>query len=716
MSQEHVLNMLVNLGFDREDARVYTYLAKSGIQKVSEICKAIRLTKQQVYPSLKRLQSKGIVSATMEHPARFSALPLEKVLDLFIKAKIEETRSLQQSKAEILSNWQNLKLEDRASAKFTVIAGRSYIYSKIQQMIQETKNQVLAITTVPALAQADQRDIFDHNFNHPLKFKIRFRFLAELSEQNVHILKALLKETANAKLIFEGRNPDLGLTLFPQMLVRDEEEALFFTKPRTETSIVEKDDTCLWTDCKTLVKAFTAVFEEAWHNSTDIQERITEIETGKPTPKTLMITDPEISRKKYNKIMKSAKEEILIITSAKGLIEFWKNTPQLNEWSEKGIAVKIMAPIVGENLEATENLSKLCSVKHVPPNYMPTTIIDGKHLFQFKKHTPEKQPLDSSPQFENTLYTNNPEYLQKTKTMLNEIWKNASAPSADNLKSMFGTGVRSQCAAFFPGAIRGTGPNGTFYPLPPDPKKKDNYPVIEIVDDDPSGKMTEQDVLNEIITAQKNLPKNQPWKFYSSQAVAIIHTPDFFKLPPMLIRAHHTEKHSTFGEQDVLIINLWLETPNGHAYVPIVVLVNNPEDQNYWEKHFAASPAGRNVQLAKKGELQIRVHGNTLFAGWTVPIPLLPTQNILPPACILIEGYGDVKTAAYTIIQPWGGKFKAKQNGFDAFVTFMHPSSKYSGPGTDGFLVRDFIGDVTLQFVKGLRPTLHINLVEKDKP
>ena len=82
---------------------------------------------------------------------------------------------------------------------------------------------------------------------------------------------------------------------------------------------------------------------------------------------------------------------------------------------------------------------------------------------------------------------------------------------------------------------------------------------------------------------------------------------------------------------------------------------------------------------------------------------------------MLIEGYGNVKTEAYTIVQPSGGKFKAKQNGFNAFVTFMHPSSKYSGPGTDGFLVRDFIGEITPQFIKGFRSTLETKLIEKRK-
>ena len=183
----------------------------------------------------------------------------------------------------------------------------------------------------------------------------------------------------------------------------------------------------------------------------------------------------------------------------------------------------------------------------------------------------------------------------------------------------------------------------------------------------------------------------------------------------MLIRLHHIEKHSTFGEEDVIIINLWQETPSGYAYVPVAIFSDSPEAQKRWEKNFSASPAGRNVQLARKGELQVWVHGNTMFAGWTVPIPLFPSKYKLSPACILVEGYGKVKTEAYTIVQPGGGKFSAKQNGFDAFVTFMHPSSKYSGPGTDGFFVRDFIGEINLKFIKGFQPHLQTKLIEKTK-
>ena len=183
----------------------------------------------------------------------------------------------------------------------------------------------------------------------------------------------------------------------------------------------------------------------------------------------------------------------------------------------------------------------------------------------------------------------------------------------------------------------------------------------------------------------------------------------------MLIRIHHVEKHSTFGAEDVILINLWLETTRGPAYVPVAVLSDSPTAPARWGKHAGGPPANSNVQIAKSDELQIRIHGNTLFAGWTVPITLYPSEYVLPPACLLIEGYGDVKTEAFSVIQPTGGKFTAKQNGFDAFVTFMHPSSKYSGPGTDGFLVRDFVMEVTPQFVEGFHPKMETKLIEKER-
>ena len=213
LGQERVLQTLVGLGLTPLDSQVYLYLSKKGLQKGGEISDSLKMNRQQTYRSLKSLQGKGIVTATLEHPARFSAVSFEKLLDLFIKAKMDETQRLQQNKDEILAEWQTVTIEENCNAtpKFAVIKGRNYIYPRIQQMIQETQNHLSAITTASGLIQAYQFGLFDTGSKHPLKSKIQLRFLTILSEQNMTTMKTLFREMTKSKLNFEGKNPSFGV-------------------------------------------------------------------------------------------------------------------------------------------------------------------------------------------------------------------------------------------------------------------------------------------------------------------------------------------------------------------------------------------------------------------------------------------------------------------------------------------------------------------------
>jgi len=102
LSQEKVLEALEGLGLEKLDAQVYVFLGRRGPQKAKEIVKALKISRQYVYEILKILKKKGLVSATLEHPARFSAMPFEQALDLFVKVKMEEAQRLRHDKAEIL--------------------------------------------------------------------------------------------------------------------------------------------------------------------------------------------------------------------------------------------------------------------------------------------------------------------------------------------------------------------------------------------------------------------------------------------------------------------------------------------------------------------------------------------------------------------------------------------------------------------------------------
>jgi sugar-specific transcriptional regulator TrmB len=675
LSQEQVFKTLVGLGLTRWDSQVYIYLAKRGPQKGLELSKGLNVQKQQLYRSLKNLQRKGIVNATLGHPARFNAVSFGKVVDIFIKAKMAEAQHIQEQKAEILANWQSISIGEivDSTAKFNVIEGRGPIYAKILQMMNEAKNELSTIVTVIDLLRADQFGLFEAKIENQLRSKIKFRAITELSKQNLGIMKNLIRGIANSKVSFEGRTPDLSWNL-PQLVIKDEEEVLFFITPKTSMQAAEQEDMCLWTNCKSLVQAFTTVFEDFWHNSTSINEKIAEIETGKPAPTTYVIKDTETAHKKYDEILDSAKKEITIVTSSEGLTEL-RQSKQFAEWTRKGIFVEIMAPITSENIETLRPLPQYCEIRHIPLGYLGTTIVDGKHLFQFK-NAPQEQA--SKADFENTFYTNDSEYIEKTRTMLDEVWKNAQTPSTISL-----------------GVINRTNPSTvTSDSFDPTAVTREKVYGPTFIKNELKSQITEKTILDKIINPAKYETKHhsKTITFYGVNVQAIIHPPSYFKLPDLLFHILHFESQSTYGAGNIMLTHTWLKTPVGDSFIPASLIIDNAKSIDFWRRFCTGLPVEQNIKLVEKGQFQVHLHGNTALAAWTMPISIPPYN--LPPSCILAEGSGNTRPGAHTIMTPSGYRQEAKYNASDAFITFLHPTSKYSGPGTDGVFARDSILEI----------------------
>jgi len=57
----------------------------------------------------------------------------------------------------------------------------------------------------------------------------------------------------------------------------------------------------------------------------------------------------------------------------------------------------------------------------------------------------------------------------------------------------------------------------------------------------------------------------------------------------------------------------------------------------------------------------------------------------------VLEGYGNIRTGIFEVAYPSGWKQIQEFNYYEAFVTFMHPASKYSGPATVAILARDLV-------------------------
>ena len=211
------------------------------------------------------------------------------------------------------------------------------------------------------------------------------------------------------------------------MVLRDKEEILLFIRPTAETPAKEQEDVCLLTNCKTIVQTFNAVFENLWSNSTDINERIAELENAEKTPTAPVINDINSSQKTYEEVINSAKKEIIVMTSSDGLIESQKRIALLKEASKKGVSVKVLAPITKEILQAAQDLSKCCSIKNAPIGDLEITVVDEKQLIQSKIQPPYDGKGERIPYF-GTYFTTDEQYVKKTRNMIDQIWRNEAVP------------------------------------------------------------------------------------------------------------------------------------------------------------------------------------------------------------------------------------------------------------------------------------------------
>jgi len=392
--------------------------------------------------------------------------------------------------------------------------------------------------------------------------------------------------------------------------------------------------------------------------------------------KTTVFKNSGEANKKYEESLNLAEKEIIQLISSKGLIALADKLSLLKKCTQKDVSIKIMSPITSENIEVANEFSKHFEVKHAPISYLETTIIDGKHLFQSRTTLADKKTISVT--FQDLHYISDPKYVEKTEKILKNLWKNSCTLSNVNVQSV----------TIPPKSTSDTRPSQIFQ----ETIRRIHAPVL-IKDGEPQEKLTEKNIQEILINAQRypnTTFSDGIARTYGSIGQAIVRPPSKLNLPEMLFLFLHFEKYSTFGAEDVLQVFVKQKTPTGHSFLPVIFMGDNSQSLDFQSKALTGLFLKDNFQLCKKDEIHVQAHGNNFFCGWTMEIPLID-KYVLPPGSILLEGYNDVKASELEMEYPSGYKLWNAYNGVEAFVTFFHPSSKYSGPGTDGFIMRDAI-------------------------
>jgi len=142
---ENLIARLADCGLDTKSARILIHLASNSPLKASEVGKDLDLSRMDAYNTLRRLQERGLVSSTIDKPARFAGKSISEVFRRLIKLEEQNLNSIRNHLEEIEVSG-NLAFysehKENQDSSFSVVKNRTNIMGTVDSLISESEREI----------------------------------------------------------------------------------------------------------------------------------------------------------------------------------------------------------------------------------------------------------------------------------------------------------------------------------------------------------------------------------------------------------------------------------------------------------------------------------------------------------------------------------------------------------------------------------------------
>ena len=259
-SIDQLQDQFSKFGLTANQCKVYIFLGKYGSKTAPEVCRALKLPRTETYHLLTTLQNKGIVSATFQHPIKFSALPLTNAIKSMVNTEKERIKKLEKQEEDLTKIWDKIpnyhnEPDVAKEDKFQMLQGENQIYGKINDMIINTKKEFQIIGN-----EKDFLKFYHANFLEPLdKSDVDLKILTNSSARTLYVFDEI--DRTNVKKFPTTADGDICF------VIKDNEEIVFFMK---NSEHGKENVTAMWTNSSAMVYSKKLLFELLWTKSKSI--------------------------------------------------------------------------------------------------------------------------------------------------------------------------------------------------------------------------------------------------------------------------------------------------------------------------------------------------------------------------------------------------------------------------------------------------------------
>ena len=193
-------------------------------------------------------------------------------------------------------------------------------------------------------------EIYKNNYIECRKRGGKIRFITDITKDNIRYCKELIRDEA----VDEFRH----LEGFVGGIAISESEFMTTTSLRNKQLLTQ----VFYSNAEEVVKQGQYIFNTFWNKAIPAEQRIKEIEEGIEPSKTEIIQDTKESISRANNIIKSAKEQVLVIWATSKTFVIGMNAGVDKLYSDaisNGAIVKLLIPYVDEMETIVRDLKKL---------------------------------------------------------------------------------------------------------------------------------------------------------------------------------------------------------------------------------------------------------------------------------------------------------------------------------------------------------------------
>jgi len=252
--------MLSKFGLLKNEIKVYLYLARAGEKKAGEIAEAISLHRTETYRILRDLEKKGIIFSIFEKPLKFTAVPLDKAIDLLVDVQKVRIRLLEKEKTSLVNLWLSIpqpKIEKAKRELFQMLEGEQQVILKAEELLEKTEREFQIFAPNNYLSQ-----LFYSDFTDRLKSKLNkleITLLTENSPKSLYFMEQMNWPKENCQTVDASKHPDL-----PCFMISDQKELLIAfhdSDVANETGDKKKFRTvALWTNYTAFINTLQMLF------------------------------------------------------------------------------------------------------------------------------------------------------------------------------------------------------------------------------------------------------------------------------------------------------------------------------------------------------------------------------------------------------------------------------------------------------------------------